>query len=144
MRTLKYIGPTVFSKNLNGRFLMKGTYLCVPTNWACDITRCVTQSAIPEITKKLEENGIVIDERDRHNVFKLFEIEYVGYMSGTLRKGDKALLYWQDLDPEYDEGLALIIGEYEEEKDYDRRTSLGTLRLIRKLGYSITRSEGDV
>lgn len=99
---------------------MKGTYLCVPTNWACDITRCVTQSAIPEITKKLEENGIVIDERDRHNVFKLFEIEYVGYMSGTLRKGDKALLYWQDLDPEYDEGLALIIGEDEEEKDYDK------------------------
>ena len=76
MRTLKYSGQTVYSKNLKGRyqFLMNGMYVCVPTKWACDITRNVTKSAIPEILRVLEKNGIVIDARDRERVFKLFDM----------------------------------------------------------------------
>lgn len=102
MSTLEYTGPTVFSKNSTGRvqFLMQGAYLTVPTNWDWDLTFRISKRAIPEITKALADAGIVLNDRDRNNVFKLFEIEYKGYMWGNLSKGDKALLYWKHVVPD--------------------------------------------
>ena len=110
MRTLKYSGPTVYSKSLTGRFkfLMQGMYVCVPTKWPCNITGNVSKSAIPEIVKVLKTEGVVIDDCDHDRVFQIFETDYSGYARGNLRKGDKSLLYWQDL-PIDEEDVPLFI-----------------------------------
>ena len=105
MSTLEYTGPTVYSTKSTGRwqFLMQGMYLTVPTKWDWDITFRISKRAIPEITKVLAEAGVVLNDRDRAQVFKLFDIEYEGYMWGNLSKGDKALLHWKHVIPDSDD-----------------------------------------
>lgn len=113
MRTLKYSGPTVYSKSLTGRFqfLMEGMYVCVPTKWPSNITGNVSKSAIPEIVKVLKTEGIVIDDSDHDRVFQIFETDYAGYARGNLRKGDKSLLYWQDLPIDEDDVPLFILSD---------------------------------